>query len=83
MTRRAWESGVRVRNRPEFASLWNDSHWGAKLALPRGGVVIEAPLVARTAGEGTLLIEWDSLTGPKQDPEVWRMWIHSSMVEAV
>lgn len=76
-----WAVGDRVRNRIQYADLYSDSAWGAKLAIPREGVVVEVPPATHRTGEGTLLIEWDSLTGPKKNPADWRIWLHSDLVE--
>jgi len=40
-------------------------------------------MAARDAGEGTLLVEWDSLGAAKTSPDNWRMWIHSSFIAPV
>ena len=75
-----WYVGMRVRNLPENAHLQEGTPWAEKLALPRLGTVKELPWYIRKHGHGTLLIEWDSLTGQKNDPAAWRMWIHSNSV---
>jgi hypothetical protein len=73
--------GERVRNRTDMAHLYADSPWGPKLAIPRLGTVRDVPLATATVGEGTLLIEWDSLNGGKKDPLAWQVWLHSSLLE--
>lgn len=78
-----WTVGDRVRNRPKFAGLYSDSAWGEKLARPRVGTVVEVPLAAATTGSGTILIEWDSLTGLKKNAADWQIWLHSDLVEKV
>lgn len=78
-----WRVGDRVRNRPELAHIYDGSPWAAKLALPREGTVIDVPWFAANNGEGTLLIEWDSLTGPKADPASWRIWVHSNHIHKI
>jgi hypothetical protein len=76
-----WKVGDRVASVPENAWLWGNSPWGKKLALERRGTVVEVPLAVRTVRIGTLRVEWDSLSGEKADPEAWRMWVHSSLIE--
>lgn len=76
-----WEVGDRVRNLPEHAWTCGTPSWVEKMEKPRGGVVLLAPKAAQSSGEGTLLVEWDSLTGSKSNPKDWQMWIHSSLIE--
>lgn len=78
-----WRVGDRVKAGPDLAPLYGDSPWGAKFAIPRLGTVYTVPWAAEHTGRGTLLIEWDSLTGPKADPAAWRIWLHSDLVERV
>ena len=81
---RAWSVGDRVANRVECAHLYSDCEWGEKLSKPRLGTVIEVPLATASepSGEGTILIEWDSLTGAKSDPQKWQKWLHTSLIKA-
>lgn len=78
-----WHVGQRVQNRPEFASVYEGTEWAEKMKLPRLGTVVEVPLAIQTHPEqrGTILIEWDSLTGPKADPAAWRKWMYSDFIE--
>ena len=72
-----WVPGQRVRFRAERASLYDDSAWGEKLRKARGGTIIEVPWAAANTGEGTVLVEWDTLTPPKANPADWRRWHHT------
>jgi len=74
-----WKVGDRVRSLPEHAWL-RPGPWGEKLSKDRGGVVVEVPLETRSAGEGTLLIEWDALVGEKRNAADWTIWVHSSLI---
>lgn len=78
-----WKVGDRVRNLPEHSWVRHGSAWSDKMALPRQGTIIEVPMAARDAGEGTLLVEWDSLGAAKTSTDNWRMWIHSSFIAPV
>lgn len=71
------QKGERVRFRTEVAHIYDDSEWGEKLSKPRLGTIIEVPWAAANTGEGTVLVEWDSLTGPKADPVKWQHWHHT------
>ena len=75
--------GQRIRNKTELAHLYEGTGWEAKLARPRRGTVINVPWALLNVGEGTMLVEWDSLTGKKSSPEDWTMWIYSTHVETV
>lgn len=76
-----WKVGQRVKNRPELAHAYEGTEWAEKMAMPREGTILELPWHIRHEGSGTMLVEWDSLTGPKKDPAQWRRWMHSDHVE--
>lgn len=80
-----WRVGDRVRSIPRLAHLYDGTVWKEKLSKPRGGTVIEVPLAIQTSedGHGTLLIEWDSLTGDKGDIRLWQRWMYSKHIEKV
>lgn len=80
-----WKVGDRVRSLPELAHLYDGTVWREKLSKPRGGTVVEVPLAIQTSadGHGTLLIQWDSLTGGNDDPRLWRRWMHSRHIARV
>lgn len=73
--------GDRVKNDPENAWLYCGSNWGNKMKKQRSGTIVEVPMATREAGEGTLLVKWDSLTDSDNSNEsLWTRWIHSSLV---
>ena len=77
-----WKVGARVSMRTQDAHLYEGTHWAEKLALPRCGTILEVPLATQTAGQGTVLVEWDSLTGQKGKAENWQRWMHTDRLEA-
>jgi hypothetical protein len=79
-----WKAGDTVKTIPSVTARYeNESAWVAKLSKTRTGKVVEVPHFTRVEGQGTLLIEWESLTGEQADPKQWRRWIHSTAVERV
>ena len=75
-----WQVGERVASRPEFAHLYEGTSWAQKLALPRMGTIIEVPWATRNVGEGTVLVDWDSLTGEKGEPKNWQRWMWTGFI---
>lgn len=78
-----YQVGDRVSFNPDFAHLFDDCAWGEKLLKPRGGTIVKLPWFIQNLGKGTLLVDWDSLTGPKKNPDDWLLWVHSNWLNEV
>lgn len=72
--------GQRVSFRTELAHLYDGTVWAEKLARPRSGTIREVPLFAFQNGAGTVLIEWDSLTGGAKKDKNWVRWHHTDFL---
>jgi hypothetical protein len=77
---RIWKIGDRVRTNLDHAWVYAGTEWEGLMSRDRAGVVLEVPDATIRQGEGTLLVQWESLTsGPLKRPV---MWTHSDLIRA-